>query len=206
MAIRQPKARREALPSLEAGDHLTREEFERRYEQRPDIRKAELVQGVVYVPSPVRIPEHGEPVGLLAAWLSYFAIQHPGIRAAVDGTTRLSAEDNVQPDAMLWREGGQAALDSDSYLSGAPELVVEVAASSASYDLHVKKDSYRRAGVQEYVVWRTLDGAIDWFRLRDGEYVLLEPDAEGVTHSEVFEGLRLDIPRLLAGDRSAILP
>ena len=38
---------------LEHGDHLTREEFERRYEAMPHVRKAELIEGVVYMPSPV---------------------------------------------------------------------------------------------------------------------------------------------------------
>jgi len=40
--------------SLESGDHLTHEEFHRRYLERPDIKKAELVEGVVYVSSPGR--------------------------------------------------------------------------------------------------------------------------------------------------------
>jgi len=139
-------------------------------------------------------------------WLGAYAATRPGVVASDNGSVRLSDRDVVQPDVMLRRAGGSASVDADDFLTGAPELVAEVAASSASYDLHEKKESYRRAGVLEYIVWRTLDEAIDWFRLRDGEYVLLVPDAEGVTHSEAFEGLKLDIPRLLSGDRTAILP
>jgi Uma2 family endonuclease len=93
----------------------------------------------------------------------------------------------------------------DGYIVGAPQLIVEVAASSASYDLHVKKEAYRRNGVAEYVVWRVLDEAIDWFRLVDGQYASIEPDAEGMIESEQFPGLRLHVPSMLAGDLPALL-
>lgn len=93
----------------------------------------------------------------------------------------------------------------DGYLEGAPELVVEVAASSASYDLHDKLRAYQRAGVQEYIVWRTLDNALDWFELSNGAYVRREPDAQGIIESRIFPGLRLDIIKLLAGDAAGVL-
>ncbi len=93
----------------------------------------------------------------------------------------------------------------DDYVEGAPELIAEVAASSASYDLHNKLTVYRRSGVQEYIVWRTYDNRLDWFRLREGEYVLLEPDAEGVVRSEIFAGLWLDVPALLEGNLAQVL-
>lgn len=203
-AVRVPAG---ALPILEPGDHLTLEDFDRIYEQRPDIKKAELIFGVVYMPSPVRVPEHAEPVGIVTTWLGNYALRHRGVRFAVDGSTKLSDQAKVQPDVMMWNEGGRSRVDEDTHhLIGPPELVVEITASSASYDLHEKKDLYRAAGVQEYVVWRTLEGEIDWFALKEGEYVRLEPDEAGITHSEVFPGLSLDIPRLLGGDDTAILP
>jgi Uma2 family endonuclease len=81
----------------------------------------------------------------------------------------------------------------------------QVAASSASYDLHDKLCAYRRNGVREYVVWRVLDGSIDWFCLRDGDYVRVKPDAEGIIESEVFPGLRLHIAKMLTGDGAGVL-
>jgi Uma2 family endonuclease len=112
----------------------------------------------------------------------------------------------MQPDACLWREEpGGPRLSEDDYIEGAPQLVVEVAASSASYDLHDKLRAYRRNGVREYVVWRVLDRAIDWFRLRAGEYARVEPDARGVIESEVFVGLRLNVAKMLAGDAAGVL-
>jgi Uma2 family endonuclease len=114
----------------------------------------------------------------------------------------------VQPDIVLFREPAQASAlqrTTDGYLEGAPEFVMEVAASSASYDLHDKLEAYRLAGVPEYVVWRVIDQQIDWFRLNAGDYVRVEPNDDGVIESVVFPGLRLSCPAMLAGDRAAIL-
>lgn len=195
-------------PVLESGDRLTREEFHRRYSLRPDIDRAELVRGVVYVSSPVRTDVHGDPVVMVTFWLSSYAIDIPDLRVGTDGTVRLGPDSEVQPDAFLYwnppRDRG-ARLGNDGYIIGTPDLVVEVAASSASYDLHDKKEAYQRAGVPEYIVWRTIDRMVDWFRLRNGEYVWVEPDENGIIGSEVFPGLRLDVPALLAGDRRHLL-
>lgn len=199
---------RSSIPVLEAGDHLTRDEFERRYAMRPDIHKAELVQGVVYVPSPVKFDDHAEPVAWMTTWLMTYALSHPGTRVGNDGTVRMSPMDVVQPDVMMWRvQGGTARIGEDNYVEGAPELVVEVAASSAAYDLHTKKESYRRAVVKEYIVWRPLDAMIDWCRLNDaGEYENVLADAEGTFESNEFPELRLSAPLMLRGDPAAILP
>ena len=189
---------------LESGDRLTRAEFHRRYLARPDIKKAELVEGVVYVASPVRSDVHGEPHARVMGWLYSFRLRTPGVRLSDNATVRLDADNEVQPDASLWRdEPDGPQLTGDGYIDGAPQLVVEVAASSASYDLHGKLRAYRRNGVREYVVWRVLDRAIDWFRLREGEYVKVEPGMDGVIESEAFPGLRLHVAKLLAGDDDA---
>jgi Uma2 family endonuclease len=99
--------------------------------------------------------------------------------------------------------GGRSWEDDEGYLTGAPELVAEIAASSESYDLHQKFQVYRRHGVREYVVWRVLNKAIDWFILRGGNYQPLAPDATGLLKSLVFPGLWLDAPALLRGDLAA---
>jgi Uma2 family endonuclease len=198
----------EVRPVLESGDRLTREEVHRRYCRRPDLWKAELVQGVVYVASPTRTDVHGDPVGLVAFWLNAYRMNVPGLRVAVDSTVYLSADSELQPDVFLYwypARGSGARLNDEGYMEGAPELVVEVAASSASYDLHDKLEAYRLAGVPEYIVWLVLDGNIVWFRLRDGEYVRVEPDAAGVIASERFPGLRLNVPAMLAGDATGVL-
>ena len=196
----------DASVSLESGDCMTREEFHRRYLARPDIKKAELIDGVVYVSSPVRGPQHGRPHGLVVTWLGCYVALAPEIELHDNTTVYLLGGHEVQPDAFLLRsEPGGAQFNEDGYLEGAPQLVVEVAASSVSYDLHQKKEAYRRNGVPEYVVWRVENRAIDWFRLQDGAYVLVAPDADGIVESVQFPGLRLHVPSLLAGDLAGVL-
>jgi Uma2 family endonuclease len=198
--------RTEAPVSLESGDHLTREEFHRRYSARPDIKKAELIDGVVYMPSPVRSRQHGRPHSFVMGWLAVYISLTPDVFLEDNTTVYLDGRVEVQPDACLWRTGPDGPRETeDGYLEGAPQLIVEVAASSVSYDLHEKKEAYRRNGVREYVVWRVLDKAIDWFRLRDGRYVTIEPDADGLIESEQFPGLRLHVASLLAGNLAAVL-
>ena len=196
-----------SAPTLENGDRLTRCEFERRYAARPDLKKAQLIEGVVYMPSPVSLA-HSGPHAMIQTVLLVYAAATPGVRGEDNATVRLDLDNEPQPDVVLRIEpeaGGRAGASDDGYLEGAPELVVEVAASSASIDLHDKLRAYRRNGVREYVVWRTHERQIDWFELADGEYRILPPDDAGIVHSRVFPGLRLAAGALLKDDLAAAL-
>lgn len=193
---------------LEPGDRLTRAEFERRYEAMLYLTKAELIEGVVYMPSPVRQRRHGRPHAHLIAWLVQYEAGTPGVEVGDNSTARLDLDNEPQPDALLLIDqarGGQARIGTDDYIEGAPELVAEIASSSASYGLHTKLHVYRRSGVREYIVWRVLEQAVDWFVLRDGQYEPLLPGSDGVLRSEVFAGLWLDPAALLRGDIAAVL-
>ncbi len=192
---------------LESGDRLSRHEFERRYTASTH-KNAELIEGVVYVASPVRFKSHGRPHALIMAWLSVYWLATPGVELGDNATVRMDLDNEPQPDALLRLEeavGGQSRLSEDDYIEGAPELVVEIAASSAAKDLHDKKQAYRRNGVLEYIVWQTFENKLDWFCLREGEYILLESDADGVLKSQVFPGLWLLAPDFLAGNMSKVL-
>lgn len=194
------------IPPLENGDRLTRNEFERRYHAMPNLKKAELIEGVVYVASPLRIKSHGEPHAYIMAWLGVYKAATPGVGLADNATVLIDADNEPQPDALLRIEvGGQSRINQDDYLEGAPELIVEIAASSASYDLHEKLKVYRRNQVQEYLVWRVYDQQFDWFRLKDGEYIQLEPSQNEIICSQIFPGLWLDKSALLAGDLMKVL-
>lgn len=196
-----------APPLLEGGDWLTRPEFERRYQAMPHIKKAELIEGVVYMPSPVRF-SHGKPHSQMIGWLTTYWAATPGVDVCDNTTIRLDMDNEPQPDALLRLDsalGGQSYISDDDYIEGAPELIAEIALSSASYDLHAKKNAYRRNVVQEYLVWRVYDQKLDWFRWRAGEYVPMEPDEDGVIRSEIFPGLHLDIPAMLRGDLAQVL-
>src|SRR4051794_9566755 len=195
------------VPPLENGDHLTGAEFERRYEAMPDLKKAELIEGVVYVPSPVGLEQHGSPHAALIGWLTNYWANTPGVRVGADSSTRLDVGNVPQPDGLMIVEpshGGQVRIDADGYVEGGPELVAEVAASSVSLALNTKLRVYLRHHVREYVVWRVLDQAIDWFVLRGGQYGPL-PLTGGVYQSEVFPGLWLDPAALTRFDLAAVL-
>lgn len=194
------------IPPLENGDRLPRDEFERRYQAMPQMKKAELIEGIVYMASPLRAQSHGEPHASIMGWLAVYKAATLGIRLYDNATVRLDEENEPQPDALLRIEsGGQSQLSDDDYIEGAPELIVEIAASSVSIDLGKKREAYCRNGVQEYLVWRVYDRAIDWFRLEDGTYVQLEADDAGILRSEIFPGLWLDSPALLSGDLAQVL-
>ena len=194
------------IPPLENGDKLTRYEFERRYQAMPNLKKAELIEGIVYVASPLRIKSHGEPHSYIMVWLGVYKAATPGVGLADNATVIIDADNEPQPDALLRIEvGGQSRINQNDYLEGAPELIVEIAASSASYDLHEKLKVYRRNQVQEYLVWRVYDRQFDWFRLNEGEYIKLEPNGDGIICSQVFLGLWLDKAALLAGNLAKVL-
>ena len=205
---RNPFARMRPRP-LENGDRLTREEFERRYAARTDIKKAELIEGVVYMPSPVRFAGHGEPHSWVLTWLGIYCAFTPGVRVADNATIRLDSDNEPQPDALLRidpQAGGRSRLSEDDYVEGAPELIVEIAGSSAARDLHDKLRAYLRNGVQEYLVWRVDEEELGWFALKDGDYEPLAPEAgSDVIRSQVFPGLQLAVDALLAGNVARVL-
>ncbi|VAW32920.1 Protein of unknown function DUF820 [hydrothermal vent metagenome] len=197
-----------AIPPLEPGDRLTRREFERRYEAMPHIKKAELIEGVVYMSSPVRFASHGEPHLNMAAWIGVYKAFTPGTRSGDNVSVHLDPDNEVQPDILLRfdsTDDKQSNVSKDDYIIGAPELVVEIAASSASYDIHDKLNIYRRNGVQEYIVWQIYDERLDWFVLENEAYTPLQPDEDGVIHSQIFPGLWLAVATLLEGDMAGVL-
>jgi Uma2 family endonuclease len=196
------------LPPLENGDRLNRYEFERRYNAMPHLRKAELIEGIVYVPAALRFRSHAEPHGNLFIWLGTYKVATLGIALGIEPTVRLDLDNEPQPDAVLLIEescGGQARLSEDDYIEGAPELVAEIAVSSAAIDLGDKKRAYRRNGIQEYIVWQVFDQKVEWFYLEEGEYVSLPVDADNVIRSRRFPGLWLAVNELLVANMVQVL-
>lgn len=196
------------LPPLENGDRLSRAEFERRYAAMPWLKKAELIEGEVFMGPPVHFASHAEPHARIITWTGVYRASTPGVRSGDNAAVRLDADNEPQPDVLLRldpRVGGSSRVSDDDYIEGPPELVIEIAASSASLDLHRKRHVYRRSGVREYLVWQIDDARIGWWALREGEYQPLEADAEGVLRSEVFPGLWLRAPALLGGDLAGVL-
>ena len=141
-------------------------------------------------------------------WLLTYEAGTLGVAAADNCTVRLDDQNEPQPDAVLRimeQRGGQSAISADDYIEGAPELVVEIASSSVSYDLHDKKAVYAQHGVKEYLVWQVMDSIVQWFSLQDGTYQPLSPAVDGSLSSRIFSGLSLDVQALLRGDASQVL-
>ena len=204
-----PATEKEApAPPLNNGDRLTRAEFERIYAAHPEIKKAELIEGVVYMPSPARYRQHGKPHFHSISWLGVYSAATPGVEGGDNATLRLDFENEPQPDALLRlppEYGGSSQVGEDGYLEGTPELILEVSASSASYDLNQKKRVYARNGVPEYIVYLDYEQRVVWHVLRAGVYEEQQPDEDRVLKSERFPGLWLLPDALLAGDLSRVL-
>jgi Uma2 family endonuclease len=208
----RPVTTPDGLPPLEPGDHLDQPTFHARYLAMPEGVRAELVQGVVIMWSR---PGRWSRIGLphsdchsdVQTWVGIFKAETPGTRALNNPTDILGPEDEVQPDTCLIirpSHGGQTR-EQDGYMVGAPELVIEVASSSVSYDLHSKRRSYERAGVKEYLVVALREQEVHWFVREDQVFVALPPEADGIFRSRVFPGLWLDPQALLQGRTARLM-
>jgi hypothetical protein len=208
MTMLLEQAPRAKLRPLENGEHLDAEEFLRRYEASPEVKKAELIQGRVYMAIPVSTEHHGLPENILQGWVSLFSSATPGVEGVTNSTVCLGFKNVPQPDVFLQLRpeyGGQSHIDEKGYTVGPPELAVEIAASSSNIDSHEKRDAYLEAGIREYLLWRTFDQQVDWWFLQERQYLPIQPDARGVLRSKIFPGLWLDSVALLKRDRSRII-
>ncbi len=205
--VQTPTRNPKAIPPLENGDRLSLAEFKRRYEIMPEACKAELIEGIVYMAAALRFKSHGRPHGRMMTWLGIYEYETIGVEIADNASVYLDTDNGPQPDIALIVDpdrGGQTRITDEDYVEGPPELIAEISASTVSIDLGDKKNAYERNGVQEYIVWRVLDEAIDWFVLQDGHYVELLPDADGITRSRIFPGLWLDRSALIQGDTKRV--
>ena len=193
------------VPPLEDGLRLTRQEFLRRWELHPEIKKAELIGGVVHMPSPVSV-EHGSSEGHVGLWIGTYWVSTPGTEFG-HNTTSMMLDDTPQADVHLRivPECGGASWVEGRFLRGAPELIAEVCLTSTDYDLHVKYDLYETACVREYVAVLLEQQEIRWHILVNGRYELMPADADGMWRSRAFPGLWLDGPALLRRDLAAVL-
>ncbi len=194
----------EKLPPLEPGDHLDQRTFHTRYEAMPESTRAELIAGIVYFPSPVK-PRHGRMSARVLGWLGEYERETPGVESYAHTTVILGDYSEPQPDAILIispEHGGQMHYNIDEYLVGTPEMIVEVASSTESIDLHAKRADYEQAGVQEYIVIALRQARVYWFVLRGGRFEDLQAGADGLLRSQVFPELWLDPTAFLRRDKA----
>jgi Uma2 family endonuclease len=195
------------LPPLENGDHMDQKTFHERYEAMPEDVRAELIGGIVFMASPQKLP-HGRTNKNVGRWLDLYEDATEGTESVAAVTNLLGPHSELEPDdclRILPEYGGQTQEDDDGYLIGAPELVVETAATTESRDLHHKKADYEKAGVIEYVVVALRSREVFWFVRRRGKYQRIARDADGIHRSKIFPGLWLDPDALLRRDRRRLL-
>jgi hypothetical protein len=192
-----------AAPPLKTGERLTQSEFHRRYQQQPEHVKAELIGGVVYEASPLRRPHAIYHPELSCAFCLYKGAT-PGVELLDNATTILGPASEPQPDLglrILPEYGGRSATTPDDYVSGAPELLAEVAHSSLKFDPEPKFKDYRQAGALEYVVWSIEESELYWFDFRKDNQVR---PSKGIYRSRVFPGLWIDRQALLSRDTARL--
>jgi Uma2 family endonuclease len=200
-AVAPPTPPSPALPPLIEGQRLDQPTFHARYAAMPSETRAELINGVVCMASPLFVPHSRAQVAALV-WLSYYAETTPGVEALDNASTILGPRGEAQPDLQLRvlpEHGGRTQPD-PKVVRGAPELVVEVAHSSRYKDFGPKFEDYEHAYVLEYAVVALEPDEVVWHVLQDGRLTSVLPDADGLYRSRVFPGLWLDPQALLAGD------
>ncbi|MFN7925358.1 MAG: Uma2 family endonuclease [Bryobacteraceae bacterium] len=169
------------------------DEFLRRWESLPDLRYAELIEGVVFLASPLSNDHSSAQYGV-TGWLFTYTNRTPGTGGGNELTWVMGAKNVPQPDVhacILPECGGQSGLTPEDYGAGAPELIVEITGSSRSRDLGVKKELYRSVGVKEYLTVELHPRKITWRELVRGQYRDLVPGTDGIIRSRVFPGLWL---------------
>jgi hypothetical protein len=198
------------LPWLENGERMDSETFLERYAQTPPGFKAELIGGIVYVMPPMLSNDHGRSDSNAIGWLVVYRAFTPGTMAQANTTTILGEGNVPQPDSALLilpEYGGQtrAGGPDEKYTAGGPELIVEVAYSSRSVDLHAKLAEYERSGVREYLVLDLERSAVHWFVLEQSKFTPLTAGADCLLRSRAFPGLWLDAPALISGNMMRVL-
>ena len=199
--LRMPET---ALDSFEPGDRMDQRTFHSIYEKMPEGFKAELIEGVVYVPGALRA-DHADVHAEVVTWLVTYRANTPGTRVLDNATHRLADDSEPQPDASLLVLGGQTTVTSKGYVRGAPELAVEVVSSSRAYDLHAKKADYEKYGVQEYLALLIRERRAIWFVREQDRFVELPPSSDGILRSPLFAGLWLDANAVLSSDTARVL-
>lgn len=172
---------------------MSQKRFHALYQMMPQDFRAELVDGIVFVCEPLG-QSHGRHHIRFSSLVDAYQSATPGVQAFDNTSVILGTHDEVQPDICLRihpERGGQSKDSSDNnYIVGAPELIIEIASSSYSIDLHMKKQRYQKAGVNEYIVLCLNPFALHWFCLKDGPTIV--SDRDGIKRSRVFPGLWVD--------------
>ncbi len=197
MSAPQATPLKNGVPLLANGDRMKQPEFHRRYLASPDDVKFELIEGIVYMASPLRW-KHGNYSQELSLVFGLYRAATTGVEAGDNATILLGEESEPQPNLVLRilpEYGGQSRLE-EEYDARAPELLAEIAYSSRAIDLNQKRNDYEHNGVVEYLVLSIEDQELHWFHFPSAK--MIRPNRQGVSRSLVFPGLWIENQSLLA--------
>ncbi len=200
----------QGFPWLENGEQMDQKTFHERYLRMPPGIKAELIGGIVYIMASPLSYRHGRGDARASGWLFLYSAATPGTEVQLAATTILGPKSEPQPDSALLilpEYGGQTTVDDsrEGYTVGGPELVVEVAQSSRSYDLGTKLADYERGGVREYLVLDMKDQVVRWHHRVGERFAPLGRDGDGLIRSRTFPGLWLDPDAMMANDKPRLI-
>ena len=190
---------------IRPGDRMPLEEFLERWDQMPELKFAELIDGVVYMPSPAS-RTHRNLDGLIQTVCGSYNARTLGTESGPNGTWLMTPSSAPQPDCSIniLPEYGGRSTTRKGLLAGVPEFVAEICHSSRAYDLGPKLALYLTAGVDEYLAILVEERRFEWRTLIDGSYQLLKSEA-GVFHSLVLPGLWIDSKAFWEGDSASLL-
>jgi hypothetical protein len=190
---------------IRPGDRMSPSEFLERWEQMPGLKFAELIDGVVYMPSPISLV-HANWDGLIQSVCGMYRLRTPGTQMLTNSTWLMTATGAPQPDCSIriLPEFGGRSSERDGLASGAPEFVAEICHSSRAYDLGPKLALYQSAGVNEYLAVLVEERRFEWRILVNGSYELMQDD-HGIHRSVILPGLWIDSTAFWSEDSDRVL-
>ena len=176
----------DALVTIEG---QTEEDF---FRYAPETRFCEFIDGVVYMPSPVR-EDHQDIVGFLYILLNmYRNVRGFGKVMMGPMVLRVAPNRNLEPDLFV-APLGDRALPPKRLAFGAAVFVLEVLSpGNRSHDLNRKAAVYREAGVPEIAFVDGRDKVLIVDRLAGDAYETIRINS-GRWESSAIEGFWLDV-------------
>jgi hypothetical protein len=195
-------------PPLADGQLVSLEEFEQRFDATPDLKHAELLDGVAYLRHDGRAFA-GSCRAALIGWLGVYSASTRFLLPGAHGHVALDDRNELQPDAILAvrpEAGGTVVLDATGVVRSAPDFAADVFTTTNATLLPKRIAAHERGGTLEYLVWYAEHKCVDWLVRERGEFVAMNPDpADGLLKSVAFPGLWLDATALLNGDLDTVL-
>jgi Uma2 family endonuclease len=188
-----------ASSRVEVVERMTAEEF---FRGAPEDRKAELIDGVMIMPSPPFDPHERLQNFLLTLLRVYVEELELGEVRGSRTPVELGIDQVPEPD-VLFVAKQRAHIIQNKGILGAPDLVIEIlSAGTAHRDRGRKFRAYERAGVGElWLIDPYGPTGTKFYHLRNGRFSLVRPDKNGILRSAVVSGFWINVNWLWPDER-----